>query len=100
MALQIKENAGVLEINGTLNAQNLNSLKNYFEALIEQSNFIIISLNNVIDMDKSGFDIIINLYKKALAKNKVFYILSEENQKMTDLFHSEKMNYLLQNRAA
>ncbi|WP_430399959.1 STAS domain-containing protein [Flavobacterium sp.] len=100
MALQIKQNAGVLEINGTLNAQNANSLKNYFEALIEQSNFIIISLNNVIDMDKSSFDIIINLYKKALAKNKVFYILSEENQKVTNLFHSEKMNYLLQNRAA
>ena len=100
MALQIKQNAGVLEINGTLYAQNANSLKNYFEALIEESNFIIISLNNVIDMDKSSFDIIINLYKKALAKNKVFYILSEENQKVTNLFHSEKMNYLLQNRAA
>ena len=100
MALKIKENAGVLEINGTLNAQNANSLKNYFEALIEQSNFIIISLNNVIDMDKSGFDIIINLHKKALAKNKVFYMLSEENQKVTNLFHLEKMNYLLQNRDA
>ena len=51
-------------------------------------------------MDKSSFDIIINLYKKALAKNKVFYILSEENQKVTNLYQSEKMNYLLQNRAA
>lgn len=51
-------------------------------------------------MDKSGFDIIINLYRKAFVKNKVFYILSEGNQKVSDLFHSEKMNYLLQNRAA
>lgn len=100
MALQINENAGVLEINGVLNAQNVNSLKNYFEALISQSSFIIISLNKVIDMDKSSFDTIINLYKKALSKNKVFYIISEGNQKVLDLFQSEKMNYLLKNRAA
>ncbi|NHN26613.1 STAS domain-containing protein [Flavobacterium jejuense] len=100
MALQINENAGVLEINGVLNTQNVNSLKNYFEALISQSSFIIISLNKVIDMDKSSFDTIINLYKKALSKNKVFYIISEGNQKVLDLFQSEKMNYLLKNRAA
>lgn len=100
MALQITENAGVLEINGVLNTQNVNSLKNYFEALISQSSFIIISLNRVIDMDKSSFDAIINLYKKALSKNKVFYIISEGNQKVLDLFQSEKMNYLLKNRAA
>lgn len=100
MALQISENAGVLEINGVLNAQNVNSLKNYFEALISQSSFIIVSLNKVIDMDKSSFDTIINLYKKALSKNKVFYIISEGNQKVLDLFQSEKMNYLLKNRAA
>lgn len=100
MALQIKENAGVLEINGILNAQNANSLRNYFEALITQSSFIIISLNNVIDIDKSSFDTLITLYKKALSKNKVFYIISEENQKIMDLFQSEKLNYILQNRAA
>lgn len=100
MALQISENAGVLEINGTLNAQNATSLKNYFEALINQSTFIIISLNNVIEIDKSSFDVIINLYKKALSKNKVFYIISEENQKVIDIFQSEKMNYLLKSTAA
>ena len=100
MALQITENAGVLEINGTLNTQNATSLKNYFEALINQSTFIIISLNNVIDMDKSSFDVIINLYKKALSKNKVFYILSEENKKVSDLFQSQKLNYMLQSTAA
>ena len=100
MALQITENAGVLEINGTLNMQNANSLKNYFEALINQSTFIIISLNNVVDMDKSSFDVIINLYKKALSKNKVFYILSEENKKVIDLFQAQKLNYMLQSTAA
>jgi len=100
MAIQINEKAGVLEIKGSLNAQNTNSLQNYFDALITQSSFIIISLNKVTDIDKPSFNMIVNLYKKALAKNKVFYILSEKNKKVIDLFQAERLNYLLQDCAA
>ncbi|WP_130735764.1 STAS domain-containing protein [Flavobacterium sp. J27] len=100
MALQINDNAGIIEVKGKLNAQNALSLKNYFDALIMHSSFIIVSLNKVSEMDKSGFDTLINLYKKALSKNKVFYIISEKNKEVTSLFQSEKMNYVLQNRAA
>lgn len=100
MALQITNNAGIIEISGKLNAQNAISLQNYFEALIMHSSFIIVSLNNVSELDKSSFNTLINLYKKALSKNKVFYIISEKNKEVTSLFQSEKMNYVLQNRAA
>lgn len=100
MALQITNNAGILEINGSLNSQNTVSLQNYFEALINQSSFIMLSLNNIIDMDKTAFYIIISLYKKALSKNKVFYIIGKENQKVVDLFETEKLNYLLKSNAA
>jgi anti-anti-sigma factor len=100
MALQITNNAGVLEIKGSLNAQNTSSLQNYFEALINQSNFIKLSLNNIVDFDKTAFQVIISLYKKALSKKKVFYIIGKENQKVADLFESEKFNYLLNSNAA
>ena len=100
MALQINENAGILEIRGSLNTQNANALKNYLEALISQSSFIIISLNKVKNMDKSSFDTLVSLYKKALAKNKVFYIISGKNKKVKHLFQSEKLNYMLHNQAA
>lgn len=100
MALQITNIAGVLEINGSLNAQNTSSLQNYFEALINQSSFIILSLNNIIEMDKTAFHAIISLYKKALSRNKVFYIIGKENQKVVDLFETEKLNYLLKSDAA
>ena len=100
MALQITNNAGILELNGSLNAQNTNSLQNHFEALINQSSFIMLSLNNIIDMDKTAFQAIIALYKKALAKNKVFYIIGKENQKVVDLFKTEKLNYLLKSNAS
>lgn len=100
MAIQINENLGVIEINGILNSQNSNSLKNYLEALINQSSFIMLSLNNIHDIDKCAFNAIISLYKKALSKNKVFYIIGKENQKVVDLFHSEKLIYLLKSQAA
>lgn len=101
MSLIINENAGILEINGNLNAQNTKSIKNYLEALINQSSFsITISLNKVVDIDKSGFDTIINLYKKALSKNKFVYIISDENKKIVALFRSEKLTSLLNSQVA
>ncbi|WP_445456686.1 STAS domain-containing protein [Flavobacterium sp. HNIBRBA15423] len=101
MSLIINENAGILEINGSLNAQNTKSIKNYLEALINQSSFsITISLNKVVDIDKSGFDTIINLYKKALSKNKFVYIISDENKKIVALFRSEKLTSLLNSQVA
>ncbi|MBN8566093.1 MAG: STAS domain-containing protein [Flavobacteriales bacterium] len=100
MALQITEYAGIFEITGKLNTQNANALKNHFETLIQTENHIIISLNQVSEIDPSSFGIIVNLYKKALEKNKVFYILPEENQNVIDLFKSKNMDYMLQKRSA
>jgi anti-anti-sigma factor len=100
MALQITNNSGILEINGSLNAQNTKSFQNYFEALLHNSKMITISLNNVIDMDINGLHTIVNLYKKALVSNKVFYIIGEENENVVDLFSSERLNYMLRRDVA
>lgn len=100
MALLITNNAGIFEINGSLNSQNATSLKNYFEALINESSFIVISLHQIIDLDKTGFQLIIALYKKALSKNKAFYIVGHQNQKVVELFKNEKLSFLLNNNAA
>ena len=68
MALQIKYNLGVFEINGTLNSKNTNHFKNHFETLIEQSYSITISLNEIIEMDNIAVKTIAYLYKKAIEK--------------------------------
>lgn len=99
MALKITNNAGILELYGSLNEKNIVSFRNHFELLINNSSFIILSLNNLIELDKTAFQAIIGLYKKALSKNKVFYIIGNENQKVVDIFEAEKCNYLLINRA-
>lgn len=95
MAFQISNNQGIFEINGLLNAQNVNSMSNYFEALIESTRIITISLDKINDIDKAAVKVLGSLYKKAITNNKVFYIIGSENKKVRDLFKQEKMFYVL-----
>jgi ABC-type transporter Mla MlaB component len=95
MALQITNNAGIYEINGDLNAQNVLSLNNHFEILLERSKIITLSLNKLVDIDKTAVKAIAVLYKKAMSHNKVFYIIGQENPKISTQFQTEKLSYIL-----
>lgn len=95
MALQITNNAGIFEINGDLNAQNVFSLNNHFEALLESTKIITLSLNKLIDIDTTAVSAIASLYRKAMSNNKVFYIIGQENQRINDRFQTEKLSYIL-----
>jgi len=95
MALQITNNAGIYEINGDLNAQNVLSLNNHFEILLERSKIITLSLNKLVDIDKTAVKAIDVLYKKAMSHNKVFYIIGQENTKIRTQFQTEKLSYIL-----
>jgi len=95
MAFQINNNQGIFEIKGLLNTQNIGSMKNYFEALIENTKDIIISLDKIKEIDNEAVRCLTALYKKAMLKNKVFYIIGIENKKVSDLFKEEKMFYAL-----
>lgn len=99
MALQITNRFGVYEINGELNAQNVNSLNNHFKMLIEKSKIVTISLNKINEIDKTAVDAISNLYKKALSENKVFYIVGQDNENVNQQFQSQKLNYILRRDA-
>jgi len=95
MALQITNTAGIYEINGELNAQNVVSLNNHFNALLESSKMITLSLNKLNDIDTYAVSAIATLYRKALSSNKIFYIIGQENEKVNLQFQSEKLNYIL-----
>lgn len=95
MALQITNNSGIFEINGDLNSQNVFSLNNHFNALLDGSKMITLSLNKIKSIDKTAVNAIANLYKKALVSNKIFYIIGQENEKVNQQFHIEKLNYIL-----
>ena len=63
MSVQITYFGGVYEISGLLNAQNGESLKNHFEALMNNSKGIVISLNKVLQIDIGSVNIISDLHK-------------------------------------
>ena len=86
MAIQIKYDGGVYEINGFLNSQNGESLKNHFEALIEHSKGIVLSLNKVLDIDSCAVNIIASLQKRASLSDKMFYIIGMGNKKVNEQF--------------
>ena len=91
MSVQITYFAGVYEISGLLNAQNGESLKNHFEALMNNSKGIVISLNKVLQIDIGSVNIISDLHKKAQVSDKLFFIIGMENQKVKELFTA--LNY-------
>jgi ABC-type transporter Mla MlaB component len=95
MSLQITNNAGTFEINGELNSQNVVSLQNHFKTLLSFSKIITISLNKLHSIDRSAVNAIISLYEMALANNKVFYIIGQDNEKVRQQFQSEKLQYIL-----
>jgi len=99
MALQITNNAGIFEISGELNSQNVFSLNNHFEVLLERSKMITLSLNKLMDIDKTAVSTIASLYKKAMSCNKVFYIIGQDNQRINEQFQEEKLSYILRRDA-
>lgn len=95
MALQITNNSGIFEINGLLNTQNTGSMKKFFESLIDNEKPVTISLDKIKDIDKHAVNCLGCLYKKAISKNQIFYIIGSENKKVRDLFREQKMFYAL-----
>lgn len=91
MSVQITYFGGVYEISGLLNTQNGESLKNHFEALMNHSKGMVLSLNKVVDIDSSSVNVISYLYRRAEKSNTLFYIIGKENQKVKELFSA--LNY-------
>lgn len=95
MAIQIKYDGGVYEINGLLNSQNGESLKNHFEALIENSKGIVLSLNRVLDIDNHSINILVSLQKRAWLSDKMFYIIGMGNKKVNEQFSALNLDGIL-----
>ena len=91
MAFRITKQSDIYEINGVLNTQNTDFLKNYFDLLIEKSAFIKMSLNKIKDLDRRGVQFIASLYKKAASKNKVLFIVDLKDKNLVQLFKQENI---------
>ncbi len=87
MSLKISEQNGTFFVNGKINTSTLNSFKSYFHYNLSQNNKVIMNIDNVIEIDKSGLEIIRNLNNKALLENKMFSIVGYGCKEIYDDFN-------------
>ncbi|WP_298545068.1 STAS domain-containing protein [uncultured Aquimarina sp.] len=93
MALQIKNNYGIIEISGSIVGENTRSLKQHCEQLLSKSDQIILSVDHVSKIDASGVQVLTTLYRNAMKLNKIFCVIGKENKNIRNAFG--KVNYIL-----
>ena len=93
MALSITNNQGILEINGNFIGKNAINVQKHFEQLLTQGERIIMSVDHVKKIDRSGVHVLTSLHKKAMKLNKILCIIGQDNKKVAKAFGTN--NYIL-----
>ncbi|PWG06788.1 STAS domain-containing protein [Polaribacter aquimarinus] len=89
MSLQISEKNGMFHLNGKINSSTLNFFSTYFNYNLSQSNAIVVNIDNVKEIDRSGLEAIENFTKLALFKEKSFSIVGYGCKEIYDHFNSQ-----------
>ena len=84
MSLQISKQNGIFYLDGRINSTTLKSFKTYFKYNLSQSKKIIINIDNVLEIDRSGVDAIYNFIKKAISKQKIFSVIGHGSKDIYD----------------
>lgn len=95
MAIKITQNQGIYEINGSIVAENAQSLQDHFEKLLFSVDKVVLCIDKVKKIDASGVAVLTRLFRNAVKNDKVFYIIGKENKKVSKAFGS--VNYILRN---
>lgn len=95
MALQIKKNNNVYEISGSLNSSNTEVFKKHFKSIVEQSKLVMISLKNLSEIDSESVRMLHRMYKTAMNKNRVIYLLGKSNEKVKNMFSEQRIQFIL-----
>lgn len=72
ISFELKNDIGIIKINGDLDASNSKDLRKAFENYFNQTNKFILDLSDLQFMDSTGLGTIIRIYKQA--ENKLGYL--------------------------
>lgn len=75
MSLTIKENNGIFLLEGIIDSTTLKKLHNHLEFLLAYTKSVTINIDKVTAINKSGLEIIENLFRRAELNNKEFYVI-------------------------
>lgn len=93
--LQITQTQGILEVKGSLMAENVNSLSSHLNVLLQKGKDVVLSLDKLDAMDQSGMMAIAKLYKQAIKNNKIFYVIGKSNKKIASIVANPIMRYVI-----
>jgi ABC-type transporter Mla MlaB component len=91
MALPILENNREFYIHGNINCDNVISIKNHIEYLLEITSHVTININKVTGIDSLGVLTLTKIYHNALVAKKIFTIKGFGSKDLYDHFNSQKI---------
>ena len=90
MALQIKENNGVFELEGAINNATAQSFKMHMNALMLSNQQITINIEKVDEIDITGLKALKELYMNSKGKDQSFYIVGYGCK---EIYHDFRTSY-------
>lgn len=95
MELQITNQSGIYQLQGSLTSNNFKKAKDFFKEIIGKTNIVIVSLNSLVEIDHKGARTLIKLYRKAMRNDTVFYMVGKDNGVVCEQFRQEKIERVL-----
>ena len=84
MAIQIKEKNGVFIIEGSLKTKAALAFKNHIDLLLKHRSEVIVNIENVSEIDESGFWILRQLFDNSKLVSRPFSITGYKSYKLYD----------------
>ncbi len=95
MAIQIKEEYGMLKILGVLNSETARLTIHHVKQLLVKSERVMLSLEGVLSMDKMAAKAMEKLYHDTAQSNKVLSIFGNQNGNIADMLRETNTHYIL-----
>jgi len=95
MAIQIKEEYGMLKILGVLNSETARITTNHVNQLLEKKEQVMLSLEGVLSMDKMAARAMEKLYRNTVKNNKIISIFGNQNSNISDVLRETNTHYIL-----
>ncbi len=95
MAVQIKEQYGILKVLGVLNSETARLTINHVNALLETKERVLVSLEGVLSIDITAAKSIEKMYTGAVRNNKVLSIFGRQNSNISEVLKATKTDYIL-----
>ena len=94
MAVQIKEEYGILKVVGVLNSETARLTIDFVNTLLETKERVLVSLEGVLSLDKMAAKAIEKLYTNAVKNNKVLSIFGKQNSNISEVMQATNTNYI------